>query len=51
MPGTKLTMMQVCRLWGLARQDAERIIGGLVADRILAVEDDGRVCRARDLER
>lgn len=51
MPGTKLTMVQVCRLWGLSRPDADRIIATLVDAGVLAVAGDGRVCRPHDLGR
>ena len=49
MPGTRLTMPQVCRLWGLSRPDADAIIAALVERRVLAIDADGRVCRVRDL--
>lgn len=49
MPGMRLTMPQVCRLWGLAPDDAERVVSRLVAGRLLVRDGQGRVCRERDL--
>ncbi|HEY8551446.1 MAG TPA: hypothetical protein VIL35_15925 [Vicinamibacterales bacterium] len=50
MPAMRLTMAQVCRLWGLTRPAAEAIIGRLVARGRLAIDRLGRVCRPDDLE-
>jgi hypothetical protein len=49
MPGMRLTVSQVCRLWTLTRSEAEAIIGSLVKRGLLAVDDSGRVCRREDL--
>lgn len=49
MPGMRLTLAQVCRLWTLPRAEAERIVRSLVEHGALAVDDGGRVCRPQDL--
>jgi hypothetical protein len=49
MPGMRLTMPQVCRLWGLEPEDAERMVSRLVARRMLARDAQGRLCREHDL--
>jgi hypothetical protein len=49
MPAMRLTMPQVCRLWGLARQEAEAVVRHLVARGLLAVDGRGRVCRPEDV--
>jgi len=50
MPGMRLTLPQVCRLWTLTGPEAEAIVGALVRRGLLAVDDGGRVCRPQDLE-
>ena len=50
MPGMRLTMAQVCRLWTLTKSEAETIVRSLVERGVLAVDDGGRVCRAQDLD-
>jgi hypothetical protein len=49
MPAMRLTMPQVCRLWGLARHEAEALVRGLVARGLLAIDGRGRVCRPEDV--
>jgi hypothetical protein len=49
MPGMRLTLSQVCRLWTLTTSEAEVIIHSLVERGVLAVDDGGRVCRTQDL--
>jgi hypothetical protein len=49
MPGMRLTMPQVCRLWGLQPEDAERVVSQLVTRRMLGRDPRGRVCRPDDL--
>jgi hypothetical protein len=50
MPGMRLTIPQVCRLWTLTRPEAEAVVGSLVERGLLAVDDGGRVCRPQDLD-
>jgi DNA-binding IclR family transcriptional regulator len=50
MPGMRLTISQVCRLWTLTRSEAEAIVASLVTRGVLAVDDGGRVCRPQDLD-
>jgi hypothetical protein len=49
MPGMRLTLEQVCRLWALARPDAEAVVQSLVERGVLAIDKQGRVCRPADL--
>lgn len=49
MPGMRLTLSQVCRLWTLTRFEAEVVVRSLVERGVLAVDDEGRVCRRQDL--
>jgi hypothetical protein len=49
MPGMRLTMAQVCRLWRLQTVEADRVIRSLVAQGVLAFDRSGRVCRPIDL--
>ena len=49
MPGMRLTLPQVCRLWALTQTDAETIVRSLVARGVLAIDDGHRVCRAQDV--
>ncbi len=49
MPGMRLTISQVCRLWALTRSEADAIIRSLVDRGLLALDDAGRVCRPQDL--
>ena len=49
MPGMRLTMPQVCRLWALTSSEADAIIHSLVDRRLLTLDDEGRVCRPGDL--
>jgi hypothetical protein len=50
MPGMRLTLSQVCRLWTLTPSEAEAVVGSLVKRGMLAVDDGGRVCRPQDLD-
>ena len=50
MPGMRLTIPQVCRLWTLTRPEAEVVVRSLVERGVLAVDDGGRVCRPQDLD-
>ena len=49
MPGMRLTMPQVCRLWSLHPRHADELIGSLVARGLLSFDRRGRVCRPGDL--
>lgn len=49
MPGMRLTMPQVCRLWALTSAEAHAIIGTLVDRRLLTLDHVGRVCRPGDV--
>jgi hypothetical protein len=49
MPGMRLTLEQVCRLWALTRPDAEAIVRSLVERGALAIDGRGRLCRPEDL--
>jgi hypothetical protein len=49
MPGMRLTLPQVCRLWTLTKSEAEAIVCALVDRGMLALDDGGRVCRPQDL--
>jgi len=49
MPGMRLTMPQVCRLWALRPGEAEEIIRSLVGRGALTFDRSGRVCRPEDL--
>ena len=49
MPGMRLTMPQVCRLWSLHPRHADALIGSLVARGLLTFDRRGRVCRPGDL--
>ena len=49
MPGMRLTMPQVCRLWCLQIREAEEIVRSLTGRGLLAVDRRGRVCRPADL--
>jgi hypothetical protein len=48
MPGMRLTMDQVCRLWALSRPEAEVIVRSLVRRGSLTLDARGRVCRLDD---
>jgi hypothetical protein len=50
MPGMRLTLPQVCRLWTLTRSEAEVVVRSLIDRGLLAVDDGGRVCRPQDLD-
>jgi hypothetical protein len=50
MPGMRLTMPQVCRLWAITPSEAEAVVGRLVARALLTRDAQGRVCRPTDLE-
>ncbi len=50
MPGMRLTLSQVCRLWTLTRSEAEVVLRSLINRGVLAVDDGGRVCRTQDLD-
>ena len=49
MPAMRLTMPQICRLWGLTKQDAEAAVRALMRRGLLAVDGRGRVCRPEDV--
>jgi hypothetical protein len=44
MPGMRLTMPQVRRLWTLDEAEGDRVIAALVARGILVRDEKGRVC-------
>lgn len=46
MPGMKLTREQFCRLWGLERDAADRVIRLLVASGFLRTDQHNRYRRA-----
>ena len=46
MPGMRLTMAQVRRLWHLGERDGERAVEALVARGALARDEQGRICLA-----
>lgn len=48
MPGMKLTREQICRLWHLPRDEAEQVIGSLVASGFLRKDSHNRYGRAID---
>jgi hypothetical protein len=48
MPGMRLTMPQVCRLWGLTQAAAENLALSLVRRGLLALDARGRLCRPED---
>jgi hypothetical protein len=48
MPGMRLTLAQVCRLWGLTPAAAENVVIALVTRGLLALDRCGRVCRPED---
>ena len=48
MPGMRLTMPQVCRLWSLTTHDADDVIRALVGRGVLTLDRRGRVCRPED---
>lgn len=49
MPGMRLTMPQVCRLWGLTQAAAETLVLSLVRRGLLSLDARGRVCRPEDV--
>jgi hypothetical protein len=49
MPGMRLTMPQVCRLWGLTHASAETLVRSLVRRGLLSLDARGRVCRPEDV--
>lgn len=51
MPGMRLTLRQVCRLWALTPSVADAIIQSLVDRQVLTRDDKGRICRPGDLMR
>jgi hypothetical protein len=48
MPGMRLTMPQVCRLWSLTAREADDVIRSLIARGVLTLDRRGRVCRPED---
>ena len=50
MPGMRLTMPQVCRLWAITPPDAEAMVARLVERGLLTRDARGRVCRPADLQ-
>jgi hypothetical protein len=51
MPGMRLTITQVRRLWALSAAQAEAAIRSLVARGALTLDHAGRLCRPQDLHR
>jgi hypothetical protein len=49
MPGMRLTLPQVCRLWNLSANEADHVVRGLVGRGTLTFDHRGRVCRPADL--
>jgi hypothetical protein len=49
MPGMRLTMPQVCRLWSMSPTDADAVMTRLIERGLLARDAHGRVCRPDDL--
>jgi hypothetical protein len=49
MPGMRLTMPQVCRLWSMSATDAEAVMTRLIERGLLSRDSRGRVCRPDDL--
>jgi hypothetical protein len=49
MPGMRLTMAQVCRLWGLTHAAADTLVVSLVRRGLLSLDHRGRVCRPEDV--
>jgi hypothetical protein len=49
MPGMRLSMAQVARLWALTASDAHAAVRALVARGVLTLDARGRVCRPIDL--
>jgi hypothetical protein len=49
MPGMRLTMAQVRRLWTLSAAEAELIVRSLVCRGALTFDHRGRLCRPEDL--
>jgi hypothetical protein len=50
MPGMRLTMPQVCRLWSMSPTDADAVVTRLIERGLLARDSRGRVCRPDDQE-
>jgi hypothetical protein len=48
MPGMRLTMPQVCRLWSITAREADDVIRSLIARGVLTLDRRGRVCRPED---
>jgi DNA-binding IclR family transcriptional regulator len=48
MPGMKLTRDQICRLWHLPHDEAERVVGSLVTRGFLRKDSENRYGRAVD---
>jgi len=48
MPGMKLTREQICRLWRLEHQEAERVIHSLMTSGFLRRDQRNRYGRALD---
>jgi hypothetical protein len=51
MPGMRLTLPQVRRLWNLSADEADHILRGLVGRGALTFDRRGRVCRPADVVR
>jgi hypothetical protein len=49
MPGMRLTLGQVARLWALSAPDAHVVVRSLVARGLLMLDTHGRVCRPSDV--
>ena len=48
MPGLRLTMPQVCRLWSLTQTTAETVVRSLVTRGFLTLDRCGCVCRPEE---
>jgi DNA-binding IclR family transcriptional regulator len=49
LPGMRLTMPQVCRLWGISPIDAQAVVARLIERGLLSRDSLGRVYRPDDL--
>jgi hypothetical protein len=49
MPGMRLSIPQIRRLWHLEEREGQEAIDTLVATGVLAHDESGRLCLAREL--
>lgn len=49
MPGMRLSLAQVARLWALSESEAHAVVRSLVARGLLVLDAKGRVCQTHDL--